>query len=148
MARKAAKKPATPAGAIDNPLSKGEKGASADRDERGHFRKGWKGGPGNPRNKQVAKFRGMLYDSVTDDDFRAVCQALTVKAAAGDIAAIGLFFSYLIGKPTEVDPDGEDVQQGTNIIIEFKDAKVPERKTNAPDAPRSGDSKAVARDKP
>jgi hypothetical protein len=83
--------------------------AKPNHDARGRWAKGNKGGPGNPFARQTARFRSMLVGSVSDDDFKAVVQALTNKAKAGDLNAIELFFHYLVGRPADaINPDAVD----------------------------------------
>jgi hypothetical protein len=76
------------------------------RDARGRFAKGNAGGPGNPFARQVALLRSVMVHCVKPEDMARAVRALTEKAAGGDVAAMKLFFQYLLGKPAEsVDPD-------------------------------------------
>jgi hypothetical protein len=80
--------------------------ANAQRDAKGGFVKGNQGGPGNPFARQCAHLRYALLFTSTAVDIVRAANALKEKAFAGDVAAIKLFFHYVLGKPTEaVDPD-------------------------------------------
>jgi hypothetical protein len=80
--------------------------AKAQRDAKGRFIKGNYGGPGNPFARQCAHLRYALLFTSTAVDIVKAANALKEKAFAGDVAAIKLFFHYVLGKPTEaVDPD-------------------------------------------
>jgi hypothetical protein len=82
------------------------------RDPRGRFVKGNKGGPGNPYARRLAQFRKVLLDVVTDEDIQATAQKLLEQARAGDLAAIRLLFSYAIGKAAAaVDTDPVEVEE-------------------------------------
>jgi hypothetical protein len=77
-----------------------------DRDARGRFTKGNAGGPGNPFARQVTLLRASLVHSVTPQEIIRIGDALKEKALGGDVAAIKLFFQYVLGKPAEtLDPD-------------------------------------------
>ena len=64
------------------------------RDENGRFRKGNRGGPGNPWTRQSARLRKALLDAVSTHELRAVIRVLKEKAHAGDLPAIRLLLSY------------------------------------------------------
>ena len=87
--------------------------ARPDRDDEGRYTRGNPGGPGNPYARQVAKLRSRLIQSVTDEDFDEVAAKLIELAKGGDVPAIKLFLSYLIGKPTAppAEPDDLDVHE-------------------------------------
>lgn len=81
------------------------------RDTRGRFTKGNKGGTGNPFARQIAGFRTALVSAATDEDFADLARMLLAKAKGGDLAAVKLFLSYTIGKPTDApDPDRLDLE--------------------------------------
>jgi hypothetical protein len=85
---------------------------TSQRDPRGRFARGNKGGPGNPFARRTAQFRKVLLEMVTDEDIQAAARKLIEQARAGDLAAIRLLFSYTIGKPAAaVDPDRVDVEE-------------------------------------
>jgi hypothetical protein len=72
---------------------------SNEHDEKGRFKKGNRGGPGNPFAGQIAAFRAILINAVTPDDMLAIAQALIEKAKEGNLQATKLLFSYIFGKP-------------------------------------------------
>ena len=73
------------------------------RDTKGRFATGNKGGPGNPLAGRVAKLRSSLLAAVTIADIRAAIRALVAKARGGDVAACRELFDRTIGKPVELD---------------------------------------------
>src|ERR1044072_4028692 len=92
-------------------------GSPSERDRKGRFQKGNRGGPGNPFARQTAKLRQAMLDAVSDDDIKDVVNALKEQARRGDVAAIRLLLSYSIGKPTEApNPDTLDLHE-MDIII-------------------------------
>jgi hypothetical protein len=102
---KAAKKQ-KPTNGPDQKAAATKQQAKAQRDAKGQFVKGNKGGPGNPYARQVAHLRYALLFTSTAVDIVRAANALKEKAFAGEVAAIKLFFHYVLGKPTEaIDPD-------------------------------------------
>ena len=65
--------PLAPAVNGDGPKSVG---APDVRDSSGRFVKGNPGGPGNPHIRRVARLRTILFDSISDDDFRLIVARL------------------------------------------------------------------------
>ena len=83
-----------------------------DRDAKGRFLPGNGGGPGNPFARRTAAVRKRLLDRVTDDDVDQLVDALLAKAKSGDVPALRLAFSYLVGKPEAAqDPDRVDLHE-------------------------------------
>jgi hypothetical protein len=86
------------------------------RDARGRFTAGNRGGTGNPFARQSAALRRALLNAVTDQDISDITAALLDKARQGDVAAAKLVFSYTLGKPAAaVDPDTLDQQELKNL---------------------------------
>jgi hypothetical protein len=82
------------------------------RDARGRFTRGNKGGPGNPFGRQVAHLREVLLRSATDENVERLANMVMEKAFAGDMAAARLLLLYCFGKPKEVaEPDRVDVEE-------------------------------------
>jgi hypothetical protein len=82
------------------------------REANGRFGKGNAGGPGNPYNRRVAELRRALLTVVSDEDICAIGRVLLEKAKSGDLAAIKLLFTYLLGKPAPApDPDAVDLHE-------------------------------------
>jgi hypothetical protein len=82
------------------------------RDARGRFTRGNKGGPGNPFGRQVAHLREVLLRSATDENVERLANMIMERAFAGDMAAARLLLLYWIGKPKEVaEPDRVDVEE-------------------------------------
>ena len=86
--------------------------SSNGRDNNGRFAKGWKGGPGNPFARKVAKLRSSLINAVTETDIAEVVQALLKRAKLGWPAEAKLLLMYVVGKPTEApNPDAMDLEE-------------------------------------
>lgn len=56
-------------------------------------------GLGNPYAKRTAAVRGLLFDSVSDYDLRAIIGKLLEMAKAGDLAAAREILDHMMGKP-------------------------------------------------
>lgn len=84
----------------------------SDRDARGRFTPGNKGGPGNPFARKSVALRQALLDAVTPEDIQLLVRHLIQQAREGEVAAARLVLAYAIGKPDRaVDPDTLDVQE-------------------------------------
>src|SRR5829696_5903729 len=82
------------------------------RDVNGRFRPANKGGPGNPFARKVASLRKTLLDSVSEQDLKAMIEALKAQALGGDKAAIKLILQYCVGKPEAPEyPDRMDIDE-------------------------------------
>lgn len=71
--------------------------AKTGRDDRGRFAPGNSGGPGRPKRAVELEYIKALADTVTLDDWRAVCQSALEAAKAGDAKAREWLAGYLIG---------------------------------------------------
>ncbi len=69
----------------------------------GRFAPGWKGGPGNPHGRRVARLRSALLKSAKPDDVRKVMAALLAAAQGGDVAACREYLNRLVGPAIEID---------------------------------------------
>jgi hypothetical protein len=79
------------------------------RETNGRFAKGNKGGPGNPFARQVAALRKQLVEAVTPEVMAQIVMVLLLRAQSGQLAAIKLLFTYVLGRPAEaVNPDTLD----------------------------------------
>ncbi|GIW80088.1 MAG: hypothetical protein KatS3mg105_1895 [Gemmatales bacterium] len=82
------------------------------RNENGQFAKGNRFGKGNPFARQVAQLRKALVDAFSEEDIAEIAQKLKQMCLEGNLAAIKIVFSYLLGKPdAPVDPDTLDLQE-------------------------------------
>jgi hypothetical protein len=82
------------------------------RDEKGRFVKGNRGGPGNPFARQVAKLRAALIQRVTEADIQRIADDLLTSAKLGHLPSIRLLLLYVLGKPAAVvDPDTLDIEE-------------------------------------
>ena len=99
-----------PSTSNSNPGSK--ESAATGRESNGRFAKNNRGGPSNPFARQVAAFRACLINTVTQDDFKAIVFRLVERARNGNLQAIKLLFSYLLGTPKPVvEPDELDLNE-------------------------------------
>lgn len=96
------------------PSSKGKNG----RDQRtGRFQKGWRGGPGNPHAKKVARLRSVLLNAVTPEDVEEVIAALLRKAKRGDVYAARELFDRLMGRPQQTDTREPDEIAVAGLVL-------------------------------
>ncbi len=86
----------------DEPLSNRPNGDD-DRDERGRFRPGCRGGPGNPHARAVARWRREWLRAVTPEKLRRVIDALLVEALQGERWAVEIVLSRTLGQPPEAE---------------------------------------------
>jgi hypothetical protein len=56
-----------------------------------------------PSENTATKFRRLLTESVSDEDFRAVISALVTSAKGGDLGAAKLLIDRCCGKPSVAD---------------------------------------------
>jgi hypothetical protein len=90
--------------------------ASADRDARGRFATGNRGGPGNPFARQTAAMHRALCAEVSKEDLAAMTRKLKEMALAGNMAALKLLFSYVVGRPqAATNPDTLDLQEWSQL---------------------------------
>src|SRR5690554_2493747 len=76
------------------PLSNGD----IERDNRGRFAPGNRGGPGgNAQAMKASKFRATLYSATSISDIRAIARKLIEQSRDGDHAAIKILFDRLLG---------------------------------------------------
>jgi hypothetical protein len=84
----------------------------AQRDQRGRFAAGNRGGPGNPFARQTAALRVALINAATPERITNIANAILDKAEKGDVSAAKLVFAYTVGKPAAAaDPDTLDQQE-------------------------------------
>ncbi len=84
-------------------------GRNGQRDARGRFAKGNKGGPGNPYARQVANVRSLILEMVSEEDLRSVIKSLITSAQAGNIQAARELLNRLVGRPPEgAEPASEE----------------------------------------
>ena len=79
------------------------------RDDRGRFRPGNAGGPGNPHAAAVGKWRAALASSVTPEDLQEVIRAMVDQAKAGEAWAVRELLNRCLGRPAQtVAVEGSD----------------------------------------
>jgi hypothetical protein len=81
---------------------------ATERDRRGRFAKGNKGGPGNPFGPRFAALRYAACDVVTPQNMRDILSALVLRALTGDVVAAKLVLAYALGKP-DVGLDADEI---------------------------------------
>jgi hypothetical protein len=81
-------------------------------DARGRFLPGNPGGPGNPFGRKVAAFRTAMIKRVTQEKFDQAVDTLAEMAIGGNLQALKLLFSYVVGKPEQAaDLDRMDIDE-------------------------------------
>ncbi|MEI8194764.1 MAG: hypothetical protein WCI73_02525 [Phycisphaerae bacterium] len=84
---------------MSEPSPKGENGRAGN----GRFAQGWKGGPGNPHARRVAKLRSAMLRAVTSADVRAIILRLLESAKAGDVSAAKELLTRCLGPAEAID---------------------------------------------
>jgi hypothetical protein len=90
--------------------------ADSGRDQKGRFKEGNKGGPGNPFGGLVALMRAAILQTVTAADIAEIFLALMSKAKEGNLQAAKLVLSYTLGKPRPFTDD--DFLEGLHYMHE------------------------------
>jgi hypothetical protein len=85
------------------------------RNANGTFSKGHRFGKGgNPYHKEQARLRAVLYERVSDEDFREMVERQVELAKGGDKVAFKILVEHLIGKPIQAvqlsGPEGEKLE--------------------------------------
>ena len=97
-------------------------GSNGGRNAGGRFAPGNRGGPGNPHAKRTAAIRGLLLDTITDDDLRAIIAKLVEMAKGGDLAAARELLDRTIGKPKSTAEIEQAALVEAEIDAELNDA--------------------------
>lgn len=85
----------------DNPSPNGkEKVGKGHPPKATQFKKGWKGGPGNPFGGKLEKLRAALIGAVSPADFRAIARKWVILARGGDVHAGEVLCDKILGKTT------------------------------------------------
>lgn len=69
------------------------------RDEKGRFLPGWKGGPGRPPKKKEEKYIEHFKKAITLEDWEKATRAVLAKAQDGDVGAWRVLANYIMGMP-------------------------------------------------
>ncbi len=92
-----------------------------ERDNQGRFAPGNPGGPGRPPRPVERCYLAALADSVTLDDWRAICLRAVVDAKAGDATARAWLARYLLGdKPLSLVELAADEAGGLGAAAEVE----------------------------
>ena len=98
--------------AADNIETAAARPSIPERDGKGRFTAGNKGGPGNPFGRRLASMRQAILRAVSEEDVKQVMKKLVQLATEGDVAAAKLVLQYAVGKPQAVlEPDLVDVDE-------------------------------------
>jgi hypothetical protein len=97
------------------PLTNGG-GGRGERDGHGRFRKGWRGGPGNPRGDQRSAAWMKWMDLATPEKVGKVFNAVYKAACDGDMEAARIFLDRSLGKVQ----DGIDDQSGERKVAQLE----------------------------
>lgn len=88
------------------------------RDERGRFIEGNRAAAG----RKVDRLKAEMLAAVSEDDIRAVVDALITKAREGDVKAAGLLLDRIFGRPHQnKEPQPIEFDDGGAGEIEFDD---------------------------
>ena len=87
-----------------------------ERDGRGLFAKGNKGGPGNPQAAKVAAYRKAIWDAVSIQDMQDVIRSMVTSAKAGDVAAAKVVLERCAGQPPK---DAEGMADDAITLAQF-----------------------------
>ncbi len=88
-----------------------------DRDAKGRFRPGCKGGPGNPYARKIAALRQSLIKHLGPRELYEIVRLLVGQAMCGNIESTKVLFQYVIGKaPDAPDPDSVDVAEWRQYV--------------------------------
>jgi hypothetical protein len=79
---------------------------SKDRDSKGRFKPGWRGGPGNPRVRHLAEIQAAIHQAVEPRVIEGVIKRLAKLALEGDVAAAKVFLDRVVGRPREAQSGG------------------------------------------
>lgn len=90
------------------------------RDESGRFVPGSGGGPGRKPGSRLAELRREMQECQTPEQVRNVMNKLYSLAVGGDLAAIGMYFDRLFGRPVaplavKTGRDGEPIDVVTTL---------------------------------
>lgn len=87
-------------------------------DNKGRFKKGNKGGPGNPQLQNLAKYKRALGRAVKAKDIRDILIQLIGKAKNGDVMAAKVILDRCLGKvPQAIEFKGENALQSVQITF-------------------------------
>lgn len=101
--------------------------ADPDRDANGRFNKGNRGGPGNPYARQTAQLLKVIREAVSAEEISAITRKLVQMAREGDVQAMKLLLSYVVGKPLQGgQPDQVDYEEWQ---LHLKSAMLPTETT-------------------
>lgn len=71
-----------------------------ERNKRGQFAKGCKGGPGRPRREVEEDYLAAISEEISKADWRAIIRKAAMQAKKGDAKARIWLSDYLVGKAT------------------------------------------------
>lgn len=115
--------------ATDLRLTNGEK--RRDKDERGRFVKGCKGGPGNPLVKRQAQIRHAIAEAVTREDIREIALRLIEDAKSPNFrirhpSRVELF-NRIFGRRGVILPDEQTANGAVNLAVILADPRMLEQ---------------------
>lgn len=115
--------------ASDLRLTNGEK--RRDKDERGRFVKGCKGGPGNPLVKRQAQIRHAIAEAVTREDIREIALKLIEDAKSPNFkirhpSRVELF-NRIFGRRGTIMPDDQTANSAVNLAVILADPRMLEQ---------------------
>ncbi len=91
----------------------------ADRDSKGLFQPGNRGGPGRPKREKEAVYLAAMTEAVTIEDWIAIVNKAVEQAKEGNAYSRNWLASYLVGKPEE--NISLESNQPAAIVLRFND---------------------------
>lgn len=96
-----------------------------ERDERGKFIKGNGGGPGRPKKEREDRYREILLNTCTFEDWKSIVEKAVKQAKSGDSVARKFLADYFIGPPVQrqehTGADGGDVKHIIEVVYKDKE---------------------------
>jgi hypothetical protein len=91
-----------------------------EKDDKGKFAKGNRGGPGRPKKEREGKYYEILVTAVTPTHWKTIIDKAVAQAERGDAVARKWLADYLIGQPVQklalTDPSGEQSYDPTGLL--------------------------------
>lgn len=111
----------------------------AERNEKGQFAPGYKGGPGRPKRRTEAEYLDAMVGRVTLKDWREIVDKAVIQAKRGDARARAWLSDYIMGPPVQrLEHGGTDGSAIEHIIRVVRD----ENRAHDTDADRDADAGA------
>lgn len=98
--------------------------AKGDRDGKGRFRKGWKGGPGRPPRLAEQAVLDAVHSSVTPEEIAAAVRSLASEAGRGDVRACVALLKVAFGDLSLIQLLEREAARGTGAMAQQSDERI------------------------